>query len=476
MVFSSEIFLFIFFPTVFILYRLLPRHSWKNALLAVTSLVFYAWGQPLYILLLLFSVLCNYLAGLGLMNRDSKRRKLYVTLAIVVNLGILSIYKYMDFFISSFNGLFSLSLPLSGLVLPIGISFFTFQGLSYVIDVYREPELGSRHFSKILLYISFFPQLIAGPIVNYHDVAAQIDERRTSPALTSDGLRRFIIGLAKKLLIANTLGQVADSVFSLTGGELDMRLAWLGAVCYTLQIYFDFSGYSDMAIGLGRVFGFRFKENFDHPYCSSSITEFWRRWHISLSTWFRNYLYIPLGGNKKGRARTIINKFAVFLLSGLWHGANWTFVVWGAFHGTLTIAEFLINGGKVRSGKFTFRHIPGLLYTLLAVTIGFVIFRADNLSSAWFMITAMFGGLAKTAVSTGIWRSLTSPLMLATLLTGIIASSNITGLVRNKLLTARASTKARVNFLSYIYVSALYLLCILNLSASSFNPFIYFQF
>ena len=266
-------------------------------------------------------------------------RRLAAGLAAGTNLALLGVFKYIDFVIGTFNSLSGADLALTGIVLPIGISFYTFQGMSYVIDVYRHPEWGTRNPGKLLLYISFFPQLIAGPIVIYHDVAGQIDRREMTPELTLSGLRRFILGLGKKMLLANSMGEIADAVFAMTAAELDFRLAWLGAVCYTLQIYFDFSGYSDMAIGLGRMFGFRFLENFNLPYASKSIKEFWRRWHISLSSWFRDYLYIPLGGNRKGAARTNLNKFIVFFATGLWHGANWTFVLWGLWHGLFSTLE-----------------------------------------------------------------------------------------------------------------------------------------
>ena len=304
MVFSSAIFLFAFLPAVFIIYRLLPGIRSRNVFLALSSLVFYAFGQLVYLPLFLASILINYISGL-LLSGKFRRSRLILTLAVVLNLGILCVFKYTDFLIGNINSLFGTAIPLTGIVLPIGISFFTFQGLSYTIDVYREPECGTRDFTKLLLYISFFPQLIAGPIVKYHDVAAQIDSRRCTRDETEAGIRRFIVGLAKKVLISNAAGYVVDKVFSdclYAAGGLDWRLAWLAGICYTLQIYFDFSGYSDMAIGLGHMFGFTFKENFNFPYASTSMTEFWRRWHISLSTWFKAYLYIPLSAGTAAAA------------------------------------------------------------------------------------------------------------------------------------------------------------------------------
>ncbi|MBQ3404835.1 MAG: MBOAT family protein, partial [Oscillospiraceae bacterium] len=303
MVFSSAVFLFVFFPSLFVIYRIVPGLRGKNILLIIASLLFYSFGRLSYLPLLLLSAAVNYLCGLRI-GRGGTNKKLWMAIAVVLDIGILCVFKYLDFIIGNINAVTGGGIPLPGIVLPIGISFFTFQGLSYVIDVYRRPEELCRDPLKLLLYISFFPQLIAGPIIKFHEIQAQIDSRTCTQELTLSGIRRFVVGLSKKLLLANAVGYMADAVFALDPTALDMRLAWLGAVCYTFQIYFDFSGYSDMAIGLGRMFGFGIKENFDHPYMASSITEFWRRWHISLSSWFRDYLYIPLGGNRKGRVRT----------------------------------------------------------------------------------------------------------------------------------------------------------------------------
>ena len=373
MVFSSAVFLFIFLPVVFVLSRVLPGIRAKNILLLIASLLFYAFGEPVYILLMLASILVNFTAGRLLPLCGKGLDKLVLALAVVLNLGMLSLFKYTDFFLTTVNQVFSLEIPLTGIALPVGISFFTFQGLSYVIDVYRDREMCAKSIVKLALYISLFPQLIAGPIVIYHDVANQIDHRETTPELTADGIRRFVLGLGKKLLLANTAGRMADLVFTATAQQLDIRVAWLGALCYCLQIYFDFSGYSDMAIGLGRMFGFQFLENFNYPYVSSSIKEFWRRWHISLSSWFRDYLYIPLGGNRKGKLRTEVNKGIVFFCTGLWHGASWNFVLWGLWHGVFIILEDLLpKGGKVR-------RAIGHVTTPLIVLLGFVLFRADTL-------------------------------------------------------------------------------------------------
>ena len=337
MAFSSVVFLCVFLPVVCILNWLMPGIRCKNALLVVASLIFYAFGNPFYLLLLVGSVLCNYLAGL--LVTHPRWGRLFLALAVAVNLGALAFYKYLGFLVQNLNLLLGTALPVPAIVLPVGISFFTFQGLSYVIDVYRDHTLQNRSFFEVLLYICLFPQLVAGPIVKYRDIAAEIHTRRATLTDTARGVRRFILGLSKKLLLADTAAGIADTVFGLEAGSLDIRLAWLGAVAYTLQIYFDFSGYSDMAVGLGWIFGFHFKENFDHPYSAGSIKQFWRRWHISLSSWFRDYLYIPLGGNRKGRLRMYLNKLVVFFFTGLWHGANWTYVVWGLWHGVFLVAE-----------------------------------------------------------------------------------------------------------------------------------------
>ena len=335
MVFSSTIFLFSFLPVVFLLHLILPGMKAKNLLLIVASLVFYAFGEPYYVAVMFLSALVNY--GLGRLAGSGRGAgKGAVGAAVVFNIGLIGIFKYADFVMESINQVLHTDLPLPGIPLPVGISFFTFQALSYVIDAYRDRDAASKSFIQVLLYISFFPQLVAGPIIKYNDIREELVSRTVCGEEAAAGIRRFICGMAKKLLIANVMGGVADYVFELQ--DVNVALAWLGGVAYVFQIYFDFSGYSDMAIGLGRMFGFHYKENFNYPYVSASIKEFWRRWHISLSSWFRDYLYIPLGGNRKGELRTWINKYIVFFATGLWHGANWTFVLWGLIHGTISVS------------------------------------------------------------------------------------------------------------------------------------------
>lgn len=453
MVFSSAIFLFAFLPAVFLLYRVVPSQRGKNALLALASLVFYAFGQLSYVPLFVASVILNYAAGRALGGMRRHRRAVLFT-AVLFNLGVLGLFKYTDFVLSN------LGLPTVGILLPIGISFFTFQGLSYVIDCYRKPETATRDFLKLLLYIAFFPQLIAGPIVKYHEIASQIDERRTTPEETEAGIFRFVIGLAKKLLVADAMGKAADTVFG--GAYGDPRLAWLGAICYTLQIYYDFSGYSDMAIGLGHMFGFTIPENFRRPYAAVSIRDFWRRWHISLSSWFKEYLYIPLGGNRKGKMRTALNRLFVFLCTGFWHGANWTFLVWGLGHGLLSSLE---DAGVIPVKRLERSRAGRLLcrcYTLLCVTLLFVVFRADSLAAAGTMFTALFAGSCSAAAGQMLARLL-SP---AFCLTGIAAL----------FFAAEPPAWKPPLWLRRVILFTLLLLSILSMAKGGFHPFLYFQF
>ena len=365
MLFSSIVFLFTFLPVILILYYLVPRRL-KNALLLLCSLVFYAWGEPAYIFLMIFSIIFNYISGLdiarNLKNRRAARGSLIFNL--IVNLGILGFFKYEGFLLDSLNRVLPVDIPYRELALPIGISFYTFQILSYIIDVYRQNVKAQKNFMDFALYVTMFPQLIAGPIVRYSDIEKQLHSRQESFRKFGDGAMFFIRGLAKKVLLANTIGMVFTEVTSLDPGKMSVLSAWLGCAAYTFQIYFDFSGYSDMAIGLGKMFGFEFLKNFDYPYISRSITEFWRRWHISLSTWFKEYLYIPLGGNRVSTAKHIRNLLVVWFLTGLWHGAAWNFVAWGLYYGILLIME------KYFLGRFL-EKLPGLLrhiYSLLPVS------------------------------------------------------------------------------------------------------------
>ena len=476
MVFSSVIFLCLFLPIVLGGYYLLPKREAKNLWLIAASLLFYAFSGLWYVLLLLFSVFCNYLAGLFVSGRKGV---LYV--AVAVNLGVLGVFKYLTFLVRTVDQLPGVAITVSSIVLPVGISFFTFQGLSYVIDVYRNERLKSTRFRDVLLYIALFPQLVAGPIVRYEDVADEIKGRRHTLEQLANGLRRFIIGLSKKLLIADVCGSVVTLIYSAERSVLDSRTAWLAAVCYLIQIYFDFSGYSDMAIGLGLCFGFHFKENFNYPYISSSIQEFWRRWHISLSTWFREYLYIPLGGNRKGKAKTYRNKLIVFFCTGLWHGANWTFSIWGLWHGFFIVAEDAAKKlfGLGKHGKNRRNPVETVLkhlYTLLVVLIGFVIFRADNMGQAFSMIGAMFSGICASAQTGLLLAQCLTPLTMFALLLGLVGSTPVLPLVCRKVEQQTGSVYVCLRVLSYAGALALLLVDILHLSAASYVPFIYFQF
>lgn len=476
MVFSSVIFLCLFLPMVLGGYYLLPKREAKNLWLIAVSLLFYAFSGLWYVLLLLFSVFCNYLAGLFVSGRKGV---LYV--AVAVNLGVLGGFKYLTFLVRTVDQLPGVAIVVPSIVLPVGISFFTFQGLSYVIDVYRNERLKSTRFRDVLLYIALFPQLVAGPIVRYEDVADEIKGRRHTLEQLANGLRRFIIGLSKKLLIADVCGSVVTLIYSAERSVLDSRTAWLAAVCYLIQIYFDFSGYSDMAIGLGLCFGFHFKENFNYPYISSSIQEFWRRWHISLSTWFREYLYIPLGGNRKGKAKTYRNKLIVFFCTGLWHGANWTFIIWGLWHGFFIVTEDAAKKlfGLGKHGKNRRNPVETVLkhlYTLLVVLIGFVIFRADNMGQAFSMIGAMFSGICASAQTGLLLAQCLTPLTMFALLLGLVGSTPVLPLVCRKAEQQTGSVYVCLRVLSYAGALALLLVDILHLSAASYVPFIYFQF
>ena len=474
MVFTSPVFLFFFFPAVFILNRLIRGNRQRNILILAASLVFYAFGQLGYVLLLLASILINFCAGLLLREKLAGNR-LVVTLAIIFNLLVLAVFKYTDFLISNINSIADTYIELTGITLPVGISFFTFRGMSYVIDVYRKPDAGTRDFVKAALYISLFTSITAGPITEYRDMSAQLDSRSITPDKTFDGVIRFSLGFAKKLLISNTAGTAADKIFAMTGsGTVDFRLAWLGAVCYMLQIYYDFSGYSDMAIGISGMFGFDLAENFNFPYAASSIREFWRRWHISLSTWFRDYLYIPLGGNRKGKRRAALNRMAVFVCTGIWHGANWTFVIWGILHGLLSNLEDrgLIPVNRLEKSKTG--KVIGRIYTLLAVMLLFVLFRADSLRQAWIMIKSMFAFrtysdadyIIKTTLTGALWAALGA---------GVLLCGGIGERVKakNSVISKESGVPAYACALAALILFAVSLTC---MAKGGFSPFIYFQF
>ena len=384
MVFSSGVFVFLFLPVTLLFYYVTKRIEKRNIVLLIASIVFYAWGEPVYVLLLLFSILLNWKFGI-LVSREKGKKRWLIT-SIICNITILFVFKYLGFVCDNLSLLIHINLK-TNIVLPIGISFFTFQAMSYVIDVYRGKGEAQQKVRNVALYISLFPQLIAGPIVRYETIANQISDRTVDIEKFSNGVRRFILGLGKKVIFANNFALIADTVFDSTI-QLGSILHWIGAIAYSLQILFDFSGYSDMAIGLGKMFGFDFLENFNFPYISKSVTEFWRRWHISLGSWFRDYVYIPLGGNRVSKSRHILNLFIVWLLTGIWHGANWTFIVWGLFYFLLLVIEKQTRFDKVLEKK---SHLFSHLYTLFFLLLGWVIFRSANILAAITYIKSMFG-------------------------------------------------------------------------------------
>ncbi len=437
--------------------------------LALFSLVFYAYGEPIYIILMLISVVFNYLAAIKLDSMAEERKNGFCIFTVAVNLSMLGVFKYSPWLISMLNSSVGTAFPVPELTIPVGISFYTFQILSYIADVRYKKIPVQKNIMYVLLYIAFFPQLIAGPIVRYQDIAEQIQRRTVTSEKTAWGIRRFICGLGKKIIISNTAALIADAAFE--GLGISSLLAWSGAVCYCIQLYFDFSGYSDMAIGLASVFGFKICENFNYPYSAVSVRDFWKRWHISLTAWFREYVYFPLGGNRKGRVRTVINRLIVFFLTGLWHGANITFVVWGLWHGLLMMFEQLVSFHKLSDKKYLrpFTRI----YTLLAVCLGFVVFRAPNITSALKYIITMFsfdGNGADALIHF-------SPYVCIILGAGVLLSSPVLSSIRRKL-SDSFGTKAALYFeiAGYVLSFPVLIWCIMQLASSTFNPFIYYNF
>jgi alginate O-acetyltransferase complex protein AlgI len=468
MLFSSSIFLFFFLPLVIIGYRLL-RGSARLYFLMLASLFFYAWGEPAYILVLLFSITINYLFGILIHKHSEKRviKKLLLFLALACNLGILFYYKYLDFAIDNINHLFGTGFVLQNIILPIGISFFTFQGMSYIIDLYLKKVAVQKNPALVAFYIAFFPQLMAGPMIRYADIENQLYQRNESAERFVSGAKRFMVGLAKKVIIANTLGATADQVFSGPASENSVAIAWIGVICFTFQIFFDFSGYSDMAIGLAKMFGFDFKENFNYPYISKSITEFWRRWHISLSSWFKDYVYIPLGGNRKGNV--YLHLLIVFVVTGFWHGASFNFLVWGLWHGLFLIIERKYR--NTDASPRTFILFLRWALTMLIVIIGWVFFRADGLQEALTYLGVMFGIVAPKNVGFTTWFYI-SPKMVVALALAIIASMPIS---KAKLLDS-IKTRAAWQYATAIALFLIFAISIVFVVSSSYNAFIYFRF
>lgn len=478
MVFSSLSFLWIFLPVVLLLNYLCSfikkektKILCKNIVLLTSSLIFYAGGGIRYLFVMIASILGNYLFALAIDSLRAKNKaafsKAIFVLCIIFNLGLLMYFKYTNFFVDILENIMHANFGLKEVILPIGISFFTFQAMSYVIDVYTKKAQCQKNPLLLALYISFFPQLIAGPIVKYNDIENQLLNRKETSQKFVAGIKRFLYGLAKKVIISNSVGQIAEMIFSLGAAELGANSAWLGIFAYTLQIYYDFSGYSDMAIGLGKMFGFEFSENFNYPYMALSVRDFWRRWHISLSTWFKEYVYIPLGGNRKGKWRTYLNLFIVFLLTGIWHGANFTFLLWGVFYGIFLVVERLFLGKLLEKNKLKFFNWA---YTMFVVVILWVFFRADNVSVAFMYLGKMFSlskGTFSIAENMDLWKWIS--LFLGVLFCGPVQ-------MLCKKFYSKIKSKKWFFWTDFATQIVLLLICVMMLSASTFNPFIYFQF
>ena len=470
MLFSSLTFLFGFLPILLILYFILKKRKYKNIVLLIFSLIFYAWGEPKYIFLMLLTILIVYIFGILIDKFDKENKKILkkisLIICIILVLGSLIFFKYSNFLIENVNLAFKAKIKPLNIVMPIGISFYTFQILSYIIDLYNKKIKLQKNYFSLALYVSLFPQLIAGPIVRYETVEEEIDNRKETIEDVISGTKRFIIGLSKKVIIANQMALLADLIFNKHNGAYGTTIIWLGTLAYTLQIYFDFSGYSDMAIGLGRIFGFHFLENFDYPYISKSVTEFWRRWHISLSTWFRDYVYIPLGGNRVNKFKWIRNIILVWLLTGLWHGAAWNFIIWGIYYGLLLLFEKLFFDRILKK----LPTIINWLYTFIIVMIGWMIFRSNSLNELLLFIKTMFV-YKQTDWLTILADNLSTFNALMFVLPAFILSFPILKKIKEKY-----SGKTIYIILTNILLLMLFIMCIVYLTSSSYNPFIYFRF
>ena len=467
MVFSSLTFLLCYLPAVLAVYYLVPAKR-KNLVLFVFSLLFYAWGEPVYVGLMIFSTVLDYCCGRAAeAYRGTKKAKAALIVSVTVNLGLLCLFKYTDFLLTTINGVFGLSIPLLNLTLPIGISFYTFQTMSYTIDVYRGDTKAQKNLISFGAYVSLFPQLIADPIVRYQTIAAQIDHRVHTADLFSSGVKRFVCGLAKKVLLANNIGLLWNTISQTELSGLTVVSAWLGLIAFGFQVYFDFSGYSDMAIGLGRMFGFSFCENFEYPYISASVTEFWRRWHISMGTWFRDYVYIPLGGNRRGFKIQLRNIAIVWLLTGFWHGAAWNYVLWGIFYGLLLMLEKFFLLEKLKK----FPAAVARLYTLLCVLVGWGLFAIEGFSKLGGYFGAMFGAGAGFCDNNTLWQlSSYLPLLGICLVASTPLASKLYGWLREKCVPAAMTAADSCGIVCGMLLSTAYLV------SGSYNPFLYFRF
>lgn len=467
MVFSSLTFLMLFLPAVLLIYFAVPRQG-KNAVLFIFSLLFYAWGEPIYVGLMIFSTVLDYTCGwLVEKYRGTSKQKIGLLISVFTNLSLLFFFKYTDFFIGTINTVFGTDIAMLNLPLPIGISFYTFQTMSYTIDVYRGDAKVQKNILSFGAYVSLFPQLIAGPIVRYQDVADQLNERTHSFDRFGDGVKRFVTGLGKKVLLANNIGLLWDAISKTAAENLTTLAAWLGIIAFAFQIYFDFSGYSDMAIGLGKMFGFEFLENFNYPYTSKSVTEFWRRWHISLGTWFRDYIYIPLGGNRKGLPIQIRNIAIVWLLTGFWHGASWNYVLWGVFYGVLLMAEKLFLLKWLKKAPAFIGHI----YTMFAVLFGWVLFAFEDFGKGIAFLKTMFGGGAGFISNSTLYQILSYlPLLIVCLVAATPLAKKIYGKLSCKAGEGVLLTVDSVRIVGIMLLSIAYLI------SGSYNPFLYFRF
>ena len=486
MVFSSLVFVFLFLVLTLGIYYAVP-FKFKNFVIFVSGFIFYAWGEPKYVAVMLISTLIDYFAGLTMhkYNDNKAIKRIALIVSLVMNLSLLGIFKYSDFIFGSINDIFGLTLenpflditnnvfgavfgakPESYLPLPIGISFFTFQSMSYTIDMYLGKIKVQKNVISFTAFVNLFPQIVAGPIVRYDDVAAELDNREINLDLIYEGVIRFITGAGKKVLIANGIGQLWNEAFALMGSEMSVLTAWLGIIGYTLQIYFDFSGYSDMAIGLGKMMGFNFPENFDYPYLSKSISEFWRRWHMTLGAWFRSYVYIPLGGNRCSKWRNVFNLAVVWLLTGIWHGASWNFILWGCLYGVLIIMEKLFLGKLLEKLPTAVRWF----YTMLLVVLGWVLFVTPDLSSAFSYMGIMFGSTGILADSTALYLLINYGVMM---ILGIFACTDAWKIIVEKV---SAKLPVAVNIATPIAKIAVFILCIAYLADATYNPFLYFNF
>ena len=478
MIFSSTLFIFFFLPLVLLSY-LLAGSKFRNFVLFIASLFFYAWGETVYVVVMLLSIVANYFFGLGIGRVQERGEKggWVLCWAVLANIGLLGFFKYADLLRPYLAAVEWLPPAMQPSHLPMGISFFTFQAISYVVDVYRKVTPPQRNILHMGLFIALFPKLMAGPIVRYHDIVEQLAKRTIRVEDFATGIERFVFGLSKKVLIANPLGNMADLIFALQVSTLSTLTAWLGIICYTLQLYFDFSGYSDMAIGLGRMFGFSFLENFNYPYISRSIQEFWRRWHISLSNWFRDYLYIPLGGNRFSSMRTSVNLFIVFLFCGMWHGASWNFIVWGLLHGFFLILERGIFGRTLQAAPLPLRHF----YFLFVIMNAWVFFRLDNLPQIWAYLSALYGFASSHAIHPVIHVAMDVSFYF-TLMAGVILAMPIYPACKRLLLSARLAPSISkiagpsVSLLKICLLGGLLLFSSTSLIVGAYNPFIYFRF